>query len=73
VADTAYFVMEEDLQNNEDLVSMHPTHELAVKAMMGRIEQHKKKNPDSAIIETHHYAHYTDSGLTWWRIKPVKL
>lgn len=66
----SYWVMEEDQENEEALISMHPTEELATFAMLDRINEYKKQNPYHRVIQTNGlHDSYTANGLMWWRIK----
>lgn len=69
-----YMVMEENLENEEEIISMHPNEDLAINAMLERIDEYKKDNPYATILPTKRfYGDYTASGVVWWRIKRFQI
>lgn len=65
-----YWVMEEDLENQEEMLSMHPSEDLAINAMLKRIDEYKEENPYATVVPTKRfYGDYTANGIVWWRIK----
>lgn len=68
-----FWLMEEDLENREHLLSLHTSHDDAHSALIRHLVAYRKENPYCHIVKTYHYADYTDKGLMWWRIKTFKV